>query len=426
MLFLDDIKNITKECELYKYIVKTGQNLEKSIEVQYAKKRTLTQILDEIANIKVDEVNLDNTKNLLSMIEEIKNVLDRINDNIDGARRLESEVNNIIVRIDSVISNKINDELLGKDINYFYMLYIEKVNITEDTNLAYESIILKACEYIFSVISGNNEKENFSESSINSIYRENNNEEYDDKVKEEAQKDKEEIHTKKINSNEEKNNLITAEEMQKDNATKLREEKIQNDSDKKKIQELKESADSQILKEVNIEKNNVKERVELNKNKIKKNNKDKKVKKLRDNNTLKISEAQNKVFLPYKIFELEDILKANPDEYDSMEDVIKEEYIIPLGKYKNAAFSRFKEAYNLMRVKEKSSFSEALNLAFEVTFKNDLNPAVITACKDLHELDVYLDCLEKKDLDKFVFFNIEYEVLPSIKTDGRRIENTNK
>ena len=354
MLFLDDIRNITKECDLYKHIKKTGLNLEKLIEVQYAKKKSLTQILDEIANINVDEMNLNNTKNLLDMIEEIKSVLDRINDNIDGARNLLDEINNIIARIDNMISDKTSDELLSKDINYIYMLYIEKANVIEDTNLVYESIVIKTCEYIFSAISNSNVKENTIKEKTKYISKEDDNEknqsqECNDKVKEIVEEAKEEIRSEKIN------------------------------------------------------------------NDIKKSNKDKKIKKLRDNNTLKISEKQNKVFLPYKIFELEAILKANPDEYSSMEDVIKEEYIVPLDKYKNVAFSRFKEAYNLMRVKEKSSFSEALNLAMEVTLKSDLNPAVITACRDLHELDTYLDCLEKNDLDKFNYFNIEYEISPSIK-----------
>ena len=397
MLFLDDIKNITKENELYKYIVKTGQNLEKTIEVQYAKKRALTQILDEIANLEVIEVNLDNTKNLLEMIEEIKNVLDRINDNIDGARRMKEEINNIIVRIDSLMSNKTDDESLSKDINYFYMLYIEKVNIIEDTNLVYEGAILKACEYIFSVNSINNKKEYHINNKNESILIEENEE------NEENIFFKNELELPKLK--ESADNQIFKEF--KIGITKLDEKSETN------INMPEEKSKTNIIKPE--EKNEINTKKPDEKLEIKKSSKNEKVNKLRENNTLKISETQDKVFLPYKGYELEDKLKKSPDKYSSIEDVINTEYIIPLGKYKNAAFSRFKEAYNLMRVKEKSSFSEALDLALELTFKNELNPAVITACKDLHELDSYLDCLEKNNLDKFRFFNIEYEVLPSIK-----------
>ena len=65
-----------------------------------------------------------------------------------------------------------------------------------------------------------------------------------------------------------------------------------------------------------------------------------------------------------------------------------------------------------MKNKEDSTILESLDLAFEVTFNNSLNPAIITACKSLEELDLYLDCLESNSLDKFEPFDIKYEVLP--------------
>ena len=74
--------------------------------------------------------------------------------------------------------------------------------------------------------------------------------------------------------------------------------------------------------------------------------------------------------------------------------------------------SRFKEAYNLMRKKEKASVFDSLSLATEVIFNSSLNPAVITACNNLDQLDVYLDCLSSNELDKFNLFNIKYEILP--------------
>lgn len=69
MLFLEEIN---KQSDLYKYIIKTSQNIEEALEVQYAKKRNLTQILDEIANIKIEAISSDNTQTLLSIIENIK------------------------------------------------------------------------------------------------------------------------------------------------------------------------------------------------------------------------------------------------------------------------------------------------------------------------------------------------------------------
>ena len=84
-----------------------------------------------------------------------------------------------------------------------------------------------------------------------------------------------------------------------------------------------------------------------------------------------------------------------------------------MDKYKNAALARFKEAYNLMRKKENASITSSLDLALELTFNNLLNPAIITACKNLDELDIYLDNLSSNELDKFKIFDIKYEMLPT-------------
>lgn len=132
---------------------------------------------------------------------------------------------------------------------------------------------------------------------------------------------------------------------------------------------------------------------------------------IRDNNTLLISEIQNKVVLPFSVSELEKDLEENTN-YTDLQDIINRKYTIPLDKYKNAALARFKEAYNLMRKKEKASIASSLDLALELTFNNLLNPAIITACKNLDELDIYLDYLSSNELDKFKIFDIKYEMLP--------------
>ena len=130
-----------------------------------------------------------------------------------------------------------------------------------------------------------------------------------------------------------------------------------------------------------------------------------------DNPTLLISEIQNKVVLPYTISELQQVLNNN-NNYKSLQDVIDNIYTIPIYRYKNSFKSRFKETYNLMRKKENSSVWDSIELALELSFNNLLNPAIITACKNLDELDVYLDCLSSNELDKFNLFNIQYEILP--------------
>lgn len=133
---------------------------------------------------------------------------------------------------------------------------------------------------------------------------------------------------------------------------------------------------------------------------------------IKDNNTLLISEKYSKIFLPYSVSDLKKVLSKNK-EYDTLQEVIENEYTVPIEQYKNSVIARFKEGYNLMRKKEKASVKKSLDLALEVAFKRSLNPAVITACKNFSELNTYLDCLETNSLDKFKIFKIRYEISPT-------------
>ncbi len=129
-------------------------------------------------------------------------------------------------------------------------------------------------------------------------------------------------------------------------------------------------------------------------------------------NTLIVSELKGKVFLPYTVSSLNCTLKDNPDKYSSIEDIIKKEYIVPYELFKNPAISRFKQAFRLMRTKEKSSIKEAFDLGVELFFNYNLHPAIISACRNLDELDIYLDYLENNETNKFDCFQIKFEVAP--------------
>lgn len=128
-----------------------------------------------------------------------------------------------------------------------------------------------------------------------------------------------------------------------------------------------------------------------------------------DCNTLLISEETQKVYLPYTSEEVSEKLN-NSKEYKTINDVIESEYTVPLSVYKNPISARFKEAYTLMRVKEKSSVRAAIDLGLDLMFTSNLNPAIITACKNIVELNSYLDCLYNNETDKFEYFNIIYKI----------------
>ena len=80
----------------------------------------------------------------------------------------------------------------------------------------------------------------------------------------------------------------------------------------------------------------------------------------------------------------------------------------------NFSTARFREAFNLIRYKEKGSIFSALDLGLELMFKYNLNPIIIAACRNLDELDIYLDCLDENELSDFKCFEVRFEVNPNL------------
>lgn len=133
----------------------------------------------------------------------------------------------------------------------------------------------------------------------------------------------------------------------------------------------------------------------------------------KDNNVLIISEKDNKVFLPYRIEEINDYLAQFPDQYTSFENVVEKEFILPLDYYmSHPVISRFREAYSLCRDREGKPVLESLKYGMDLMFNNKLNPAIIAACKTQNQLTNYLNCLEKNDLTSFTDFEIKFEMNP--------------
>ena len=138
---------------------------------------------------------------------------------------------------------------------------------------------------------------------------------------------------------------------------------------------------------------------------------------LEDNNTLVISEEDGKVYLPYTKEDIKNDVMQNRGT--KISEVIEGKYILPLDKYKNYMRARFREGYNLMYRKEGKSKRSAIMLGIELMFETNLHPAIISACKNLEELDIYLDCLEDNELEKFSCFKIIYKSLPTLRKKAK-------
>ena len=135
---------------------------------------------------------------------------------------------------------------------------------------------------------------------------------------------------------------------------------------------------------------------------------------LKNNNTLLISEKLGKVILPYKAKEVLDIFNNENGRYSSLEEVIEEKFTRKFSDFKNQYISRYKETLKLTREREKFSLSDSIILATEIMYKKYLHPAIIAACRTLDELDVYIDCLDKNELEDFKIFKIKYELYPMV------------
>lgn len=136
-----------------------------------------------------------------------------------------------------------------------------------------------------------------------------------------------------------------------------------------------------------------------------------------EDNVLVISAVRNKVVFPYSVKELQKTLRADP-EYKDMRDLIDKKYTVPLSRYKRGYISRYKEAFALVRERGNGSVLSAFGLAAEMFFTRLLHPAIIAACKNTDWLYVYLDCLDKNELDDFPFFQIRYE--PNVPKNKRK------
>lgn len=139
-----------------------------------------------------------------------------------------------------------------------------------------------------------------------------------------------------------------------------------------------------------------------------------------DYNTLIISEKDQAAYLPFYYSEIQSIYEKSNGKYKTMQEVVNNLYVVPLDRFKNSTISRFREAFNLIRKKENGSITKALDLGLELMFKYELNPIVIAACRNLDELDIYLDCLEENQLYDFKCFEIQFEIMPRISKNRKK------
>ena len=325
--------------------------------------------------IESDYKELENYKNSYSKRISLYNTY------LDTMQVFEDEIAN---------KDDLNKEDIEKKIQIF-QIQINKI----DSNLELLTIVLKNIDSIGNIGVEKNKINRYNQKYKeirknyvkNSVFEENITEKY---------------------INELMNDLAKTLEKMKDEHTKEMEKvmveqaSIQNETEKNEniIQENQVDQKENVIQENQVE------------NSI--NEKENKEVQIKNNNTLLISEKLGKVILPYKAKEVLEIFNNEEKKYSSLEEVIEDKFTRDFSDYKVQFASRYVETMKLARDRENYSFIDAVAIATEMMKKRYLHPAIISACRNLNELDVYLDCLDKNELEDFKIFNIKYELYPMV------------
>ena len=135
------------------------------------------------------------------------------------------------------------------------------------------------------------------------------------------------------------------------------------------------------------------------------------------NNILLISERERKVFLPYTQEDINLYLRTFPEKYSSPEDVIKNEFILPMSYFEGMfpSLIRFREAYAFYRDRGGRTTIESIVLAFKLMNRPELHPAIIAACRNEKVLKNFLNKLDNDDLEHFKDFEIYFKINPMVR-----------
>lgn len=397
------------------------------------------RILDMINNANLDSKKAKNIKSscYANFVDDANKVLETISNNISSIESLNSQLQNLNVELNSIITveppktkgkklflktcTDLKDNLIAYSKDFEEMeskLNLDNIYFSEFINKATTSYVSTEKK---AIKRKNKKVENIIEDIEYSIIPDFINKiqnttsfEFEDISYIDTVAQQSEIITN--NSIENTVEIIECIEIEKEFA--------------EEIQKINKSIDNELLPEVkNIEnitnlqffKENRKSIYKKQKTSSKENlTKDsfiEKVEKIKnadsDNKTLIISEHLGNIYLPYKISELLSCVEINPKKYTSLEDVVKQEFTLPFQFFKNqSSKSRFSEAFKLSKNRDNQGFIKSVSYAFRISTKRNLNPVIIAACKTKFELESYIYYLDSNNLNNFKFFNIIYEVNP--------------
>jgi hypothetical protein len=129
-----------------------------------------------------------------------------------------------------------------------------------------------------------------------------------------------------------------------------------------------------------------------------------------DNNVLRISEIDKKIYLPYTVEEVKEVLNDS-GKYHSEQEVVENYFTIPTTTYMNFFTGRYKEVVSLISRTQNCEVGKMFALG--QMFNSKVHPAIIRSCRTMNDYYYYLKCLENNNLEDFKLFDIKYEVPPT-------------
>ena len=398
--------------------------LNNTLASQRQTKKTLLSYLEKFSDAMYENFNSDNTDSLLSLINEAHSIFECIKSNISKTIELKKFLENIY---NSVFLNTIDSEKFNNDFNNL----LENISKTNSNYLNFM-----------------NNYENFIKppfiNEVTSIMKDTDTEHIQETIQEELVSNETTIEkniTEDIINKEPiiENTIIdktiitepTAVEttikleesdeeslFDKINPTDIEETSTESIVEKEIIQEsVAQSVAKEIINDLTV---NITTTIEENKEQEKNIKKDFTI--IEDSENEQTEEfiptidLQEKVLLikkdlgiavlPYSISDLDELFLDDPEKYSSIQDIIDKEYTVNLKDFENSSITRYKEAFKLAKEKSDYTFSQAVNFAKKLLVENEVTALIIASCKNVEELEQYIECLNSNKLKEFHHFKI--------------------
>lgn len=367
--------------------------LNNTLASQRQTKKTLLSYLEKFSDAMYENFNSDNTDSLLLLINEAHSIFECIKSNINKTIELKTFLENIY---NSDFLNTIDSEKFNKEFN-------ELLDNISKTNSSYLTFMNNYEAFIKPVSIDKNEESK--------------------KITLEDSDISEEIETDYLNQEEESlfetvnnSNTIT-ENITTDISTQ------QNSTENDSVLDLEENTQETIHENIaetsteNISNQETIESIETPKQIVKKDFTiiDEPEKEQIKETTMQINLPEKELIinkklgiaiLPYSISDLDELFLNDPEKYSSIQDIIDKEYTVKLKDFENSSITRYKEAFKLARDKSNYTFSQAANFAKVFLVENEITSLIIASCKNVEELEFYIECLNNNKLNDFHYFKI--------------------